>query len=77
MVSDSLVDLNNLLYLTKEYGKKYDVELVPEKTHLLMFKSGTLEKGSTEETSFLELNGNPIPFTSEAEHLGVLRTSSA
>ena len=77
LVSDSLVDLNNLLYLTKEYGKKYDVELVPEKTKLLMFKSGTLEIDPTQETSFLELNGNTIPFSSEAEHLGVLRTSSA
>ena len=77
LVSDSLVDLNNLLYLTKEYGKKYDVELVPEKTNLLMFRSSSLEAEPNEETSFLELNGNPIPFTSEAEHLGVVRTSSA
>ena len=76
MTSNSLVNLSNLLYLTTNYGKKNDVQFVPEKTKLVKFAlpSPTTEDSEGEQ-SFLELNGQGIFFSSVADHLGVVRTS--
>ena len=74
LLSNSIIDLNNLLYLTKSYCQKYDVILVPEKTQLLAFHN---EKYAAEveyikSTSLISLAGKEVPFSSEAEHLGVV-----
>ena len=37
LTSNSLVNINNLLYLTEIFGTKTDVEFVPEKTKLVNF----------------------------------------
>ena len=76
MTSNSLVSISNLLYLTEIYGTKNDVKFVPEKTKLVKFAlSSSID--DDEETSFLKLYDKSIPFTSMADHLGVIRTSSA
>ena len=56
--------------------KKNDVDLVPDKTKLVAF-TGNPDLPDNHEISIISLNGLPLPFSSEAEHLGVLRTSNA
>ena len=77
LVANDIISLKHLLYLTTQYCKKYSVELVPDKTKLIAFsnkacvpltKYGIL-------TSGISLHGKPVPFSEEAEHLGILRTS--
>ena len=55
--------------------KKNDVDLVPEKTKLVAF-TRIPDLHTIEEASPICLNGLPLPFSIEAEHLGVLRTSN-
>ena len=77
LVSTSLVNLRNLLYLTENYCKKNDVELVPSKTNLMKFIPPNCKDDLDLITPQLCLNGKSITFSCEAEHLGILRSSSA
>ena len=78
LLSSSLVDLNNLLYLTILDCKKNDDDLVPDKTKLVAFTvDSDLDTHIRTEASPITLNGSNLPFSMEAEHLGVLRTSNA
>ena len=78
LLSCSLVNLKLLLHLTVVYCKKYDVELVADKTHLVAFTSGHVD----EETELamhslpIMLNEKRLSFSDEATHLGVLRSAS-
>ena len=75
LVSNTPVDLSNLLQLTNQYCKKYDVELVPEKIQLVVFhKHNDKASELSKSTVSLSLNGKTLPFMSEASHLGVLRS---
>ena len=78
LLSNSIIDLNNLFHLTKSYCSKYDVELVPEKLKLLAI-GGDRCKDDIEYAKLISriaMNDNAIPFSQEAEHLGVIRASS-
>ena len=75
LVANTLIDLQNLLHLTGLYCAKYGVELVPEKTRLLVFnKRSDLNTDHLLETT-VKLNDVDISFSDEAEHLGVTRSS--
>ena len=78
LLSSSITNLKNLLRLTVNYCKKYDVDLVPEKTKLLDFypkrKDATYDRDTV---SSVHLNGQEIAFSSEALHLGVLRSTES
>ena len=77
LVSQSIIDLSNLLHLTTVYCSKFDVQLVPEKTNLIAFsRKNDANLQYTKMISPIALNGQHIPFQEEAEHLGVLRSSS-
>ena len=78
LVSDNIIFLKHLLYLTTQYCNKYGVELVVDKTKLLAFSSqeNIPWVKYAELTSQVELYGHRIPFSNEAEHLGVLRTNT-
>ena len=78
IVSDNIIFLNHLLYLTTQYCSKYGVELVPDKTKLLAFssKENIPWVKYAELTSQVELYGQKILFSNEAEHLGILRTNT-
>ena len=76
LISDCLIKLYCLLHLAIEYCQKYHVELVPEKTKLLAFvpKSLSSEADIQMICNPLSLDGYKIPFSSSAEHVGILRS---
>ena len=74
LLSSNLTDLKNLLLLTSDYCKKYGVDLVPDKTLLLAFNRGDILV-SPDTPSSVYVNGHELPFSTEAQHLGVLRTT--
>ena len=76
LVSDCIFKLQNLLHLTVEYCAKYHVELVPEKTKLLCFSPSNLESSVFywKLVSPVSLGEKKIPFSNEAEHVGVVKS---
>ena len=75
LLSNSIINLRNLLYLTTRYCAKYDVELVPDKTALLAFiPSGDKVASCDKEIIELSLHDHKIPFVDQTTHLGVVRT---
>ena len=77
LVSNNIIDLNNLLFLTEQYCSKYDVQLVPDKIRLLAFSKNEMDIEYSKEISPINISNMKIAFSEEAEHLGVIRTSSA
>ena len=76
LLSNNIHDLKNLLYLTTLYCQKYKVDLVPDKTKLVVFcrnEEDFLVRYS-KLISSISLNGDPIPFSQQAEHLGIIRS---
>ena len=78
LLSNNIHHLDHLLFLTKQYCSKYQVQLVHDKTKLLVFA-----KNKDPELvlypkliSTLSLNNHVLPFSEEAEHLGIIRTAS-
>ena len=78
LVSNSIHDLKNLLYLTIQYCRKYKVDLVPDKTKLVVFSKDENDHQVkySKLISNITLHGEQIPFSQEAEHLGIVRSSS-
>ena len=79
LISNDITDLYNLLFITIQYCNKYQVQLVPDKTRLLVFykdQNSHIVKYS-KLISNISLYGQEIPFSTTAEHLGVVRTSSS
>ena len=76
LVSDCIFKLQHLLQLTVEYCQKYHVELVPDKTKLLCFSPRGMESSSFywKLVSPVSLCSSKIPFSIEAEHVGILRS---
>ena len=76
LVSDCIFKLQHLLQLTEEYCAKYHVELVPEKTKLLCFAPPGLDATTNywKLVSPVSLGNKKISFSSEAEHVGILRS---
>ena len=75
LVSNDIYALKLLLKLTENYCAKFRVKLEPGKTKLLVFSNkchGLLTQHAT-YTNQLTINNIPIKFTSEAEHVGVVR----
>ena len=77
LVSDCLVKLRCLLHLAIQYCSQYHVELVPQKTKLLAIapRSLAMELDIMKISTSLTLNGLKLSFTSDAEHVGVLRSN--
>ena len=77
LMSNDIYNLKLLVKLTEEYCKKYRVLLEPKKTKLLGFCNRKTEvllklaKGS----NMVAINGVDVTFSSEAEHVGVLRST--
>ena len=76
LLSHDIFSLQNLLLLTIEYCQQYNVTLVPEKTKLLAFTPPGFEV-MTEYAKIISpvsINGNAIPFSESAEHVGIIRS---
>ena len=78
LLSNSIYNLQNLLFLTKQYCRKYKVELVPDKTKLLVFCNNEHDElvKYSKVISPISLYGQKIEFSEQAEHLGILRSAS-
>ena len=76
LLANDIHSLNNLLLLTLEYCQKYSVTLVPEKTKLLAFCPSGSEQvvDYAKIISPININGDFIPFSESAEHVGVVRS---
>ena len=76
LISDCLHKLQLLLQLAVEYCTKYHVELVPEKTKLLCYTPTGLSSTTLywKLVSPVSLGNMKLEFSSEAEHVGVLRS---
>ena len=68
--------LQGLLTLAMEYAHTHHVTMVPEKTKLLCYTPKGFEQLTLywELTSPITMSGLPVPFSSEAEHVGLLRS---
>ena len=78
LISNDITHLQCLLYLTVQYCNKYEVELVPEKTKLLAFSNvnDKIFLNYVKLISPISLNNERIEFSDEAEHVGILRSTS-
>ena len=78
LLSNDIINLHHLLHLTVQYCNKYKVQLVPDKTKLVVFskdEDAELVK-YPKLISPLVLDGQKIEFSTLAEHLGIVRSSS-
>ena len=71
----SIHNLRSLVQLTEKYCKQFSVTLVPDKTKLLAFgQQNSLQLYYDKLTASITIDAKEIPFSSEAEHVGVLRS---
>ena len=76
LMSNDINNLSLLVKLTEKYCEQYRVLLEPRTTKLLGYshnKKTKLQVKHAISTGLITLNNTPIKFTTEAEHVGVLR----
>ena len=78
LLSNNIFNLHHLLFLTVQYCNKYKVQLVPDKTKLVVFsKNEDAELVKYPKLiSPIVLDGHRLEFSEMAEHLGIVRSSS-
>ena len=78
LLSNDIFSLLLLVKLTEEYCQKYRVQLEPKKTKLLGYSTKTTELNVKLAASCnpITINGVAVKFTTEAEHVGVIRNIS-
>ena len=75
MCSNFIDSLRLLVTLTESYCAKFHVKLVPGKTKLLGF-ANPKQQHQLDHAKLINpitIDGKPVPFASEVEHVGVLR----
>ena len=72
LISNDIFHLLMLLELTEYFCHKYGVSLVPEKTILQCLKPKSYQ--DDDEFNPIKINDHPIPFSSMAEHVGIVRS---
>ena len=78
LLANDLDSLRLLARLTETYCKKYRVKLVPSKTKLVPYFAPRHKYlvNYAELVNPVTIGGEPVRFVSEAEHVGVLRSSA-
>ena len=78
LISNNIHHLFYLLELTKIFCEKYHVEICADKTKLQAFATRNMEfvVEYARNTHSLEINGSKLPFSQNAEHVGILRNTS-
>ena len=66
LLSNNIYDLRNLLHLTVHYCNKYQVKLVPEKSHFLAFGFPDHEINIIDSSCLISLDGKTINYSSQA-----------
>ena len=74
-ISNDIFALSYLLALTMIFCQKYLVQLSAEKTRLQVFSAvRTRTEPEFPHTNPININGLQIPFSGQAEHIGILRS---
>ena len=75
LVANDLFDLRLLVKLTENYCAKYRVKLEPGKTKLIAYctNDNQILVKYAEATNLITINNVQVKFSSEAEHVGVIR----
>ena len=78
LASDSLHSLQLLVYLTEQYCAKFRVKLEPTKTKLLCYCTDKqrFNVDHALNTHNITINKQPVLLKTEAEHVGVLRSTA-
>ena len=78
LLSSDIYNLMLLVKLTEEYCNKFRVKFEPKKTKLLGFstRSTVLDAKLAESCNPVTINGVGVKFTTEAENVGVIRSTS-
>ena len=78
LTSNDIYSLQNLVHLTSSYCHKYSVQLCADKTKLLAISSKFNQPMTDYSKGInpIQIDGVPIKFTSSAEHVGVIRSTS-
>ena len=79
LVSDDIHQLQCILQLAMDYAAEFHIEMVPEKTKLLCYtpRGQKIDTYYWRVVSPVSMDCQMIPFSEEAEHVGILRTSQA
>ena len=72
LLSNNLYRLNHILQLALEYCVKYNVQLCPTKKQLLQISPS--KKNVTVTYNPIKIDGVPLVFVEQAEHVGVVRS---
>ena len=77
-VANTIDDLHLLATITEQYCAKFKVTLVPTKTKLLVFsnENDRFKVDLAKITNPFKISNVPVEFCSEAEHVGILRSTS-
>ena len=75
LLARTISDLHLLATLTEKYCQKYRVKLVPSKTKLLVYSKPchSYIVDHAKIVNPITIGGVPVKFTSEAEHVGIIR----
>ena len=80
LVSNNIHDLAYLLKLSLSFSDKYHGEICAEKTKLQVYwpnrAPGYLDIDFIEETNPIIIDGKKIPFSTVADHVGIVRSTS-
>ena len=78
LVSNSIFKLQGLLHLAMQYAAAYHVTMVADKTKLLCYTPKGQEQATKywQTVSPISMFDNLIPFSRQAEHVGILRCTS-
>ena len=78
LCSNNIDCLSLLVSLTESYCNKYNVKLVPGKTKLIGFSSPRKKHlvDYAKLVNLVKIDGHPVQFTKELEHMGVVRHTS-
>ena len=74
LLSNNIFNLHNILHLTLKYCKEYHVDLCADKTKLLHFTPSSILPYLPFNP--IRVNNQTIDFSSQAEHVGVIRSPS-
>ena len=76
LLSNDIHHLYYLLELSKFFCSKYEASLCPEKTILQVYQPKQLSADSYEIYNPIKIDGRSIPFSSTADHVGILRSTN-
>ena len=76
LLSPNPFALQSLLHLSENFSTSTSMEMVPEKTKLLVYTpKGDNSTAYWQETTPITMGGSPLPLSTQAEHVGVLRST--